>query len=69
MAKISDKEPDQVSEITNQFGIINTFESKMRVSFIHNKGISQVKNLINIDTTTSIFLNWNSVKQKFNLKP
>ena len=44
----------------------------MRVCFIHifvKKGISQVKDLINVDTTTSIFLNWNSAKYKFILKP
>ena len=33
------------------------------------KGFSQFKDLINVDTTTSIFLNWNSAKYKFSLKP
>ena len=44
----------------------------MRVCFIHifvKKGISQIKDLINYNTTTSLFINWNSAKQKFNLKP
>ena len=37
--------------------------------YLCKKGISQVKDLINVDTTASIFLNWNSAKHKFNLKP
>ena len=37
--------------------------------YLGKKGISQVKDLINVDTTASFFLNWNSAKHKFNLKP
>ena len=37
--------------------------------YLCKKGISQIKDLINVNTTASLFLNWNSAKHKFNLKP
>ena len=71
--KTSDKEPEQVFEILNQSIWNNKYILKQDESlfypFLCKKGISQVKDLMNVDTTTSIFLNWNLAKHKFNLKP
>ena len=71
--KTSDKEPEQVFEILNQSVWNNKYILKQDESlfypFLCKKGISQVKDLMNVDTTTSIFLNWNLAKHKFNLKP
>ena len=44
----------------------------MRDCFIHifvKKSIGQIKDLIDVNTTASLCLNWNSAKHKFNLKP
>ena len=71
--KTSDKEPDQVFEILNQSIWNNKYILKQAeclfYPYLCKKSISQVKDLIDVDTTTSIFLNWNSAKHKFNLKP
>ena len=71
--KTSDKEPEQVFEILNQSIWNNKYILKQDQSlfypFLCKKGISQVKDLMNVDTTTSIFLNWNLAKHNFNLKP
>ena len=71
--KISDKEPDQVFEILSQSILNNKYILKQDESLFYpylcKKGISQIKDLINVNTTESLFLNWNSARHKFNLKP
>ena len=71
--KTSNKEPDQVFEILNQSIWDNKYILKQDESlfypYLRKKGISQIKHLINVNTTTSRFLNRNSAKHKFNLKP
>ena len=71
--KASNKEPDQVFEILNQSIWNNKYILKQDESLFYpylcKKGISQIKDLINVNTTTSLFLKWNSAKHKFNLKP
>ena len=61
--KTSDKEPEQVFEILNQSIWNNKYILKQDESlfypFLCKKIIRQVKDLMNVDTTTSIFLNWN----------
>ena len=71
--KTSDKEPDQAFEILNQSlwnkKYILKEDESLFYRYLCKMGIFQVKDLINIDITTSIFLNWNSANNKFNLKP
>ena len=71
--KTSDEEADQVFETLNHSIWNNKYIIKQDESsfypYLCKKGISKVQYLINVDTTTSIFLNWNSAKHKFNLKP
>ena len=71
--KTSDKEPDQVFQILNQSIWNNKYILKQDESLFYpylcKKRISQSKDLINVNTTASLFLNWNSAKHKFNLKP
>ena len=73
MGKTSDKEPDQVFEILNQSIWNNKYILKQDESlfypYLRKKGISQIKDLINDNATTSLFLNWNSGKHKFSFKP
>ena len=71
--KTSNKEPDQVFKILNQSiwnnkNILKQDES-LFYPYLCKKAISQIKDLINVNTTASLFLNWNSEKHKFNLKP
>ena len=51
----------------------NKYVSKQDESLFHpylcNKGICQVRDFLNVNSTTLIFLNWNSDKHKFNLNP
>ena len=69
--KISDKEPGQVSTIRNQSIWNNKYISKQDESLFYpylcNKGISQAEDIINVDSTTLIFINWNSAKHNLNL--
>ena len=71
--KIDDKEPAQVFEILNQSVWNNKYILKQDESLFYpylcKKGISQIKDLIDVNTTASLFLNWNSAKLKFNLTP
>ena len=64
--KTSGKEPNQVLEIFNQLIWNNRYILKqdkgLFYPYLCKKGISQVKDLINVDSTTSMFLNWNSAK-------
>ena len=68
--KTSDKEPDQVFDqsIWNNKYILKQDES-LFYPYLCRKGISQIKDLINDNTTTPLCLNWNSAKHKFNPKP
>ena len=71
--KTSDKEPDQVLDIFyqsiwNKTYVLTQDESSF-YPYLCKKGINQIKDLINIDSTTSIFLHWNSAKHEIKLKP
>ena len=65
------KSPNKFFEILNQSIWNNKYILKQDESlfypFLCKKGISQVEDLMNVDTTTSIFLNWNLARHKFNL--
>ena len=64
---------DQVFEILNQSIWNNKYILKQDESLFYphigKNGNSQIKDLLNVNTTTSLFLNWDSAKHKFNLKP